>query len=251
MNAIFVVGTGRSGTHFLVRLLAGFEHAHDPFGGRESEAILQDVARAALHHRMPSQETETHYGDTIRTDGPVLIDQHHPNLFFADHWADTLDDPVFLYPLRPARQIVASMFRHKGVRSWYAYARRRFLSLSDRLPYPNRFLGTDSYWEVETTPLHMLCTQRILAHHRMVLKQKAALGDRLRIVAYDALVGDPEAEFTRVFTDAERARLGAFTLVETPNPASLDKYLDVLTVEQVAEIDAAEAKTYAEVATHL
>ena len=248
MNAIFVVGTGRSGTHFLVRLLAGFEHAHDPFGGRESEAILQDVAKAALHHRMPSEATERHYLDTIGASGPVLIDQHHPNLFFAHHWAERLDDPVFLYPLRPARQIVASMFRHKGVRSWYAYARRRFFALSDRLPYPNRFLGVDGYLEVETTPLHMLCTQRILAHHRICLEQKARLGDRVRIVTYDALVTDPEAEFARVFTETERARLGGFTLVETPNPASLDKYLDVLTVEQVAEIDAAEADLYAQVA---
>ncbi len=240
MNAIFVVGTGRSGTHFLARLLAGFENVHDPFHGEESGAILQDVAKAALHHRLPSEATEQHFRTAIRTNGPILVDQHHPNLFFASHWASRLDDPLFLYPDRPARQTVASMMRHRGVRSWYRYARKKAFSLKDRLPYPNRFLGVDSYFELERSPLHLLCVKRIAAHHRAYKAEKEKLGSRLRRVAYETLVADPETALEQIFSKDERARLGHFTLTEEPKAASLEKYRDILTEAQVREIDEIE-----------
>ena len=40
MKAIFVVGTGRSGTHFTARLLNGFENVYDPLNGKEKSKIL-------------------------------------------------------------------------------------------------------------------------------------------------------------------------------------------------------------------
>ncbi|MBU2994073.1 hypothetical protein Q4555_15445 [Octadecabacter sp. 1_MG-2023] len=66
------------------------------------------------------------------------------------------------------------------------------------------------------------------------------LNGALRAVRYEALVKDPSTEFARVFSAEEAATLGALTLVETPKIESLSKYRDVLSDEQVAEIDALE-----------
>lgn len=240
MNAIFVVGTGRSGTHFTVRLLNGFTNTHDPLGGEENPSILWDIATAAIHHRLPSQVTTDYYRNCLHRNDGVFLDQHHPNLFFARYWAEMFDGVVFLYPRRPVHQVVASMLRHKGVMSWYSYAqnwRRRWLY---RLPYPNRFLGLARASDISTLPPHLLCAHRVMAHRKAYETAVAQGGADLRSVDYEALVDDPLAEFTRVFRKSELERLGDFTLLETPNRESLAKYRDVLDDRQVAEIEALE-----------
>jgi hypothetical protein len=237
MNAVFVVGTGRSGTHFTVRLLNGFAHAHDPLNGQENPAILKDVARAAMHHRMPSRATTDHYRACLDSGEGVFLDQHHPNLFFARHWAEIFEGIVFLYPQRPVHQIVASMLRHRGVMDWYRYARhwrRRFL---DPVPYPNRFLGLAHASDISSIPAHLLCAHRVIAHRRAYEATVARGGADLRSIDFEALVDDPLAEFSRVFTRPELDRLGDFTLTETPDKATLTKYRDVLDARQVDEIE--------------
>ena len=240
MNAVFVAGTGRSGTHFTVRLLNGFAFAHDPLGGKENPKNLWDIATAAIHHRLPSRATTDNYRDCLDRNDGVFLDQHHPNLFFAQHWAEMFDGVVFLYPRRPTHQIVASMLRHKGVMSWYSYAqnwRRRWLH---RVPYPNRFLGLTRALDISSLPTHLLCAHRAIAHRRAYETAVAQRGADLRSLDYEALVDDPLAEFSRVFKESELDRLGDFTLLERPNRELLTKYRDVLDDRQVAEIEALE-----------
>lgn len=48
MDAVFIVGTGRSGTHFTCRSILGFSNAFDPHNGRECLETLRSVAQAAI-----------------------------------------------------------------------------------------------------------------------------------------------------------------------------------------------------------
>lgn len=238
MNAIFVVGTGRSGTHFTVRLLNGFAHAHDPLSGEENPRILWDIATAAIHNRLPSRVTTDYYRDCLNHHDGVFLDQHHPNLFFARYWAEMFDGIVLLYPRRPVHQVVASMLRHTGVMSWYSYAqnwRQRWLN---RVPYPNRFLGISCASDISTLPTHLLCAHRVIAHQKAFESAVTQGGADLRSIDYEALVDDPLSEFSRVFDESELQKLGNFTLCERPNRQSLTKYRDVLNDRQVAEIEA-------------
>ena len=236
MKAVFIVGTGRSGTHFTVRLMKGFEHAWDPLGGKEDPEILRDVATSAIHHRLPSEATARYYRERLAEGGGVLLDQHHPNLFFTRHWADMFGGLVFLHPQRPAYQVVASMLRHKGVMSWYRYARNWRQRTINRIPYPNRFFGVEQFSDLNRLPRHLLCAHRVIAHRKAYEAQVAEMGGALRAIQYEALVQAPLEEFSRVFTPEELADLGQFTLVETPKKESLSKYQDVLSEAEVAEI---------------
>jgi hypothetical protein len=240
MNAIFVVGTGRSGTHFTVRLLNGFAQAHDPLGGEENQKILMDIATAAIHHRLPSRAVTDYYRHCLDGADGVFLDQHHPNLFFVRHWTEMFDGIVFLYPRRPAYQVVASMLRHKGVMNWYRYARHWRRRWIDRVPYPNRFLGLARASDISTLPTHLLCAHRVIAHRQAYEEAVARGGVELRSVDYEALVDDPLAEFSRAFSARELQTLGEFTLLEKPRKESLTKYRDVLDDRQVAEIEALE-----------
>jgi hypothetical protein len=146
------------------------------------------------------------------------------------------DGFVFLYPRRPAHQIVASMLRHKGVMSWYSYARNWRRRWFRRVPYPNRFLGLSRASDISTLPTHLLCAHRAIAHRQAYETAVAQGGADLRCVDYEALVDDPLAAFSQVFNKSELDRLGDFTLLEKPNRESLTKYRDVLDDRQVAEI---------------
>jgi hypothetical protein len=79
-----------------------------------------------------------------------------------------------------------------------------------------------------------------MAHHRQ-MAELAAADPRCRVVSYEALVRDQEAAFATVFDDAERG-VGRSRVVEPGNPASLEKYTEVLTPAQIAEIDDLEAQ---------
>lgn len=241
MRAVFVVGTGRSGTHFTVRLLNGFEKAVDPMGGKENKDVLWDVADSAIRHRTPSDVTIQYYKDCIEQADGVFLDQHHPNIHFMRQWKEILGpEVVFLFPDRPTYQVVASMMRHKGVMSWYRYANGIKNRTITPIPFPNRFLGLDKRSEIKSLPTHMLCARRVIQHRQLFKNAVEDMGGQLRAVNYESLVNDPLAEFGRVFSEAEMADLGEFTLKEEPKPASLSKFKDVLSDEQVEEINALE-----------
>lgn len=236
MRALFIVGTGRSGTHFTCRLLSGFDNVRDPFEGREDARLLRAVAGAALRHASLPERALRHYRRQLDAAGAggVFIDQHHPNLFHVDQLLGVCPDLVFLFPDRPVPQVVASMLRHAGVLSWY---RRRHTWFA---PFPNRFLGIGRRADVRQMPLHLLCAHRVIGHKRRAIELSRRLPGVVRVVDYPGLVRDPTAELARVFAADERARLGAFELREKPSPASLDKYRSVLEPEQVDEILALE-----------
>ncbi|NNF25331.1 MAG: hypothetical protein HKN63_11080 [Rhodobacteraceae bacterium] len=238
MKALFVVGTGRSGTHFTVRVLNGFENTYDPMAGRENSGILRDVARAAIHHRLPSKKTTKYYQDLLGSQTGVLLDQHHPNLFFADHWCSIFNDLVFLYVERPTYQVVASMLRHRGVMDWYRYATSWRQRLFNPVPYPNQFLGIKSASEIQSLPVHLLCAHRVVAHKKQFERQSLKLNGALRSINYEALVTDQSAELSRVFSSDEIELLGEFSIIEKPRRDSLSKYLDVLSENEIEEISA-------------
>lgn len=244
MNAIFIVGTGRSGTHFLTRLLLGFRNTWDPLGGREDPKRLNALAKAAIHHdRLPDWVLADYQAQASAGSG-VYLCQDHPNVFFADRIAAAKHGAVFLYTDRPTHQVVASMMRHHGVMAWYDYARswrRRYLH---QVPFPNRFLGLEVRSQIWDLPMHLLCAKRVISHRQAFQKIAQQLGgERVRRVDYVDLVRSPEAELSRIFNASEHARLGEFIPTETPHTASLEKYRDVLSEAEVVEIAALENET--------
>ena len=240
MKSIFVIGTGRSGTHFTVRLLNGFANAHDPLGGKENEQILMEIAKAAIHHRLPSPMVVDYYRGHLNAQAGIYLDQHHPNLFYVRHWARMFEGIVFVYPRRPTYQIVASMLRHGDVMSWYQYAQHWRQRWIDKIPYPNQFLGLARFSDIANLPTHLLCAHRVIAH-RLAYEEAAKRANAdLRSLDYVALVDDPLVEFSRAFTAKELEALGKFTLLERPKKDSLTKYCDILDDRQLSEIEALE-----------
>jgi hypothetical protein len=240
MDAVFVTGTGRSGTHFTLRCLREFTAAQDYLGGREHRPTLHRVALAAMQGRpLPGRVMLRYRGLMLRArmGGRVFLDQHHPNLYHVPQLARAFPAAVFVYPDRPAVQIVASMLQHEGVSAWYDRIRSGDLIL----PWPNAFFGLTGPEQARDLPPHMLALARVLAHRRQALALAAAMPGHMRILPYEDLVHDRAAAFARAFSAAELATLGPVRPAEPSQPGSLTKYRDILTPAQIDEIAAAVA----------
>lgn len=254
MKALFIVGTGRSGTHFTCRALAGFQNIVDPHSGRENVPILRSIATSAIHHRDLERKVISYYKgmrDQI-PGGRIFLDQHHPNLFFVKELREIFDDALFIFPDRPTVQIVASMMRHRGVQKWYQYAKDSTSSLlpRNRVPFPNRFLGLASKEELFELDIHKLCTWRVIAHKNHMNKL-AQENDFCRLLVYEDLVARQKTAFEALFSDDELAELGDFSVVEESNAESISKYKEVLSskqIEEIMEIEAMALKEHAPVA---
>ncbi|MGC6390759.1 MAG: hypothetical protein ACON5C_02985 [Alphaproteobacteria bacterium] len=248
MEAIFIIGTGRSGTHFTCRSLAGFKNIFDPLQGKEHGQHLSRIARAAIHHQHYPAKASKYYLCIKNNLGmnQIFVDQHHPNLFFTDTLTDIFPHLIFLYPDRPIHQIVSSMLKHSGVLTWYEYAKKyehNRIFRKKPVPFFNQFLGIYESSTLHSYKLHQLCALRVIAHkNRAVLLKRR--GQDVRFINYENLIMDQRKEFFSAFTPNELAKLGEFNVAERSQSRSLQKYKEVLSQQQILDIKNIE-KTFA------
>ncbi len=239
LNSIFIVGTGRSGTHFTCRSISGFKNIFDPQTGKENVPVLKQIATSAIHHRSYPQIAKSYYSDiksNLKNDS-IFIDQHHPNIFYCPELIKIFSNPIFLFPHRPIIQVVASMINHQGVLNWYKYAKDSMQanSKTGAIPFPNQFLGLTEFSQLDNLELHQICALRVISHEKMARKMQESDAD-LRFINYENLVKDQFSEYSKVFSPTELVSLGEFSIVEESSLNSLSKYKEVLTDKQISEI---------------
>lgn len=163
---IFIVGTGRSGTHLVGYILGSHPDVRATI---EVNPGFRWVTEMAIN---PSTR-EKHYWKLVwyyrwqhfRSVPNHYVDKSHPNLWIAHRLAETFPKALFLGIQRNPYATVASMINHEGVRKWH----ERWLEF----PIPNRFLGIaeSDVAEYEQRSLATKCAMRWKAHH-----------DRLRVL---------------------------------------------------------------------
>ncbi|MEM7413170.1 MAG: sulfotransferase [Myxococcota bacterium] len=131
---IFVVGCGRSGTHWLAETLDAHPELHS-WG--ENPSVFGDVTQLALDPRRENDllpRLLRRYRDAVRRFAPLrLVDKCHPNLWLVDRLRFAFPDARFVAIRRDPYATVSSMLEHPGVRRW--------CEQWQRYPLPNRFLG--------------------------------------------------------------------------------------------------------------
>jgi hypothetical protein len=225
---IFVIGTGRSGTHWLGDIIG----AHpDVAATVEKPPIFLWVTRMARRPDMVSQLYPKLVRRYRQEHGAVLpkhyLDKSHPNIWIAELLAESFPEALFVGITRDVFGTVNSMLQHAGVLKWIHRWRD--------YPLPSRFLGVglDSAAAYETLPLEAKCAIRWKAHVMQLEHLKGVLGKRLMILEYEKLQTDIAAELSRIAT---------FLDLKTPIPLphvktrSLDKWKHELSAEQQRNI---------------
>jgi hypothetical protein len=225
---IFVLGSGRSGTHFLGWIVDAHPEIHSTI---EDPRILDTVVTMAVHPRVEKRMFPALVRLYRREHGRVpdkhYADKTHPNIWIAERLADAFPEAVFLGIQREPFGTVASMLKHEGVRGWHEDWRV--------YPVPNRFLGITKELAARYDDLSLAeqCAVRWRSHAERMDELRERLGDRMWSVEYERLLTD---------TPTALAELQNFLGLATPLPPpelrheSLDKWRSQLTESDIAAI---------------
>lgn len=229
LKMTFVIGSGRSGTNWLGRLLKGHPDLYvtieRPFIFNRVTAMALDASRKEKAFR----RLVYIYRIAQAWAAPRLyVDKSHPNIWLVEDLVRAFPGSRFIGIQRTPYATVASMLKHEGVlffiRNWKEF------------PVPNPFLGITRENQERYGGLSMAaqCALRWRSHCERLQALTAFLGPRLHVIPYEDLVQD----HGRIL-----AGLAAFLDLSTPVPPgivrerSLDRWRSELTARQIQEID--------------
>lgn len=228
---IFVLGTGRSGTHWLGDIMA----AHPGIAATVEkppaftwvvELAMQPGKMDQLFPKLVRRYRYEHADVAPRH----FLDKSHPSLWIADALAEAFPEAIFVAIRRDVFGTVNSMLQHEGVMRWI-HGWRSF-------PLPNRFLGITSATAeaYAALPLEARCAVRWKAHMRQLDRLGRRLGPRMLELNYDDLQTDTAAQLERIVNFLE---LASPLPLPTIKRRSLDRWREELTEAQQANVRAA------------
>jgi len=226
---IFVVGTGRSGTHWLGHILESHPALkvtveRQPMFGWSKSMALNATLEAELMPRLVER-----YRLAQAASLPLrYADKSHPNLWFTSTLAQHFPGARFIGVQRGVHAVVASMLRHSGV--------LRSIEHWQTFPVPNRFLGITSDNRLAYKNLSVVerCTLRWLAHRDELLRLKQQHPGDFLLLDYELLMQDTTQQLIVLQEFLGEDQPFPETAVKT---TSLNKWRDQLSERQIAQID--------------
>jgi len=227
-RVVFVVGNGRSGTHWLGYILGSHPDARVTV---EKPRIFEHVKEMALNPSSRARLLDPLVGmyrhECARTRERYYVDKSHPVLWFAEDLAARIPACRFVGIVRDPYQVIASMVRHGGVSGWTDRWREH--------PVPNAFLGIDEALVERYDGLSLVekHAYRWRSHATRMEEIRSSFGDRVTIIEYDAL----QLDTTAVLSGLQR-----FLELERPFPSpevwasSRDKWRSLLTPQDIERI---------------
>lgn len=225
---VFVIGTGRSGTHWLGHSLGDHPEVKatievQPMFGLSTQMALNPDLEKLLFRKLVSA-----YKRQLFSSIPQLyLDKSHPNIWLAEKLKKSFPQSLFIGIERNPYATVASMMKHKGVVAWHTRWRE--------FPIPNRFLGISAQ-DAETysnLSLASQCSMRWLAHHQKMHELRDTLGDSLFVISYESFAHD-----TQKIVNELQVFLGLKTPISTPDVTldSLHKWTGQLSTQDIEDI---------------
>ncbi len=229
---VFVVGTGRSGTHMLCRCVNKFPQVSDYYGGVESPEMFWSISNATVAQKQLSIFQLGYYAYMMRKVDGLFLDQTHPNLWNVEQLLTAFPKAKFLALKRNVQSVSYSMKKHGGVSKW--------AKNHTHYPKPNGFLGvTPQNAKVYQEQLSDLQRDvfRWASHMERIDEVAKRFPDNVMVLHYED-VGESMKSTMAAIAD----------FIATPPPSeflafkkeSLHKR-DALTAEELAQIDDALA----------
>lgn len=193
---LFVLAIGRSGTHFLAQCLARHPQIVDLLNGEENPLVfplIRDAACDPTKQEKLLAKAGRRYRWMSRSAHPKwLVDQSHPNIWFAEHWASLFPDARFVGIIRNPYSVVASSFKHRTAQLW--------VQQWTQYPIPNQFLGVtaENRDQYASMSLAERSATRWVSHYCRMQELRDELGDRLVVVNYEDVCENPLTQLGKV-----------------------------------------------------
>lgn len=231
---IFISGTGRSGTHYIGRLISSHPDIDCRMENPETFKLItkiattQDFSRPIVIYFL--KRLLFFRLHRILKNSPLhILEKSHPSIWLADEIIHHFNNAFFIGIYRDVEPTVNSMLAHRGVLSWYS-----------KLPQNqvNRFLGINEN-NKETfnkLPIEEKCALRWLSHKNELNHLQSKYPDKVMTVKYENLLSSPESIMLKI---ADFLDLKNQFKLEQFKTASLDKWKESLNQDQVDSIQSA------------
>jgi len=225
---LFVIGSGRSGTHLLGYLLGSHPDIRITI---EEKGIFGKVTHSAVNRtrrlNLIPKIIRSYNRQIKRTDTRYYCDKSHPNIWNVDWLQSIYTNALFIGIYRNPYQTVSSMLKHKGVMRWTINWRK--------YPFPNKFLGTSVYSENEYELLDYTqrSTLRWISHYKELMRLKNIYGDKVMVIEYNQLLENTSSVMSEV---SEFLGLGNFFKTSGVSTKPLDKWKSHLSSEQIEKV---------------
>jgi len=225
---VFVMGTGRSGTHWLGQSLGN----HPEIRATVEQQPMFDLATTmalnpSLEKTLFEKLTRAYKWQLLKSAPRLYLDKTHPNIWLAEKLKAAFPHALFVAIERNPYATVASMLKHEGVLAWHARWRE--------FPIPNRFLGITPELanRYDTIPRAAQCAIRWLAHHDRISALRTTLGSSLIVISYETF-----ADHTGQTVRDLQHFLGLRAAIPIPhvNRDSLQKWQTQLSADQIQQI---------------
>lgn len=227
---IFILGTGRSGTHWIGYILGDHPEVYTTI---EKEPIFSYSTQMALNPNLRPElfpELVKLYKKEFKNmkSQKYYLDKSHPNLWLAEALNNIFPNAYFIAMKRNPYATISSMIKHKGVLIWqnnyYKY------------PLPNNFLGIkgDIISEYENLSIETQCALRWKSHVEKIENLKGKLNSKLLVLNYEELINNTKNELKKIKEFLKMEENIPFPKVKSD---SLNKWKKNLTKEQIRNID--------------
>lgn len=225
---VFVIGSGRSGTHLLGRTIGNLE-IFDAY--IEDEKLFNKVTKVAVNPNRSLKDVKhilkLYEGVFNKANKTRILEKTHPNIWLVEPLKEHFSDAKFIGIKRDVYATVASMLNHSGVLSWY-----------NRLPLNevNPFLGINNENKdvFSKLPIESKCALRWKSHVERLNYLEEKYPNEVYVVKYEDFYHD---------YDFLMKNISAFLEVDVPikseklNTDSIDKWKTFLTAEQINNIE--------------
>lgn len=228
IRPVFVIGTGRSGTHWLGYSLDSHPEIRatveaEPMFGWSTSMALDPSLETLLFNKL----VRAYKWQLFKSAPRLYLDKTHPNIWIAEKLKKAFPQSLFIGIERDPYATVSSMMQHKGVSAWHQRWRE--------FPVPNRFLGiTPEIAErYDDIPFASQCAMRWLAHHNRMNTLRTRLGDSLMVISYESFACNTEKTITEL-----QSFLGLQHPLAVPEVKvdSLNKWENLLSDENIKHI---------------
>lgn len=235
-NIAFVLGCGRSGTHWLGHILEAFSDVRITIEKNPQFNIVTSLANNLnLIDKEIPKLINIYKQELSLTKEKYYIDKSHPNLFLAYVLLKHFPGAKFLGIQRGPLGTIASMLNHSGIKAWHNRWRN--------YPIPNYFLGINEYTTKFYDELSLVqkCALRWISHKNFMDFIDKNMGDSSIVFSYEDMQENFDDNIKKI-----ELFLGITAPKNLPRPkkSSMDKWKKVLSdkdIEDIAEIVGEEA----------
>jgi hypothetical protein len=180
-KAIAIVGSGRTGTHWLASSMqsSGFALIGEDHPG------FQLSIRAALGIVDPNDLVSEYRRDIIRQTERHIVFKWHPSLWCIGELISGIDELTFIAMVRNLDDTAKSMSAHAGTRRWLEEHQRY-----ESNPRADAFLGRIDRPEFDKSSVQVRCMMRARSHAMEVQRVTDEHPGRILWFDYDAAVMD-------------------------------------------------------------